>query len=246
MTTVGVVQARMGSGRLPGKVMLPLGDAPVIAYPITALGTVLDDVVVATTFHARDDIIAQAAEDRGVGVYRGSEDDVLGRIYRAGLEKDADTLVRVTADNPFVGSRVVEAAVERMRQTDAEYLTTKRRRTLPVGVDVDAFDMTALGTAEDRGRASRHREHVTPYLLEHHDRFEIADLTAADVFGPDPPEARPQLRLTLDEAADYAMYTQIVELLGPRQEYALADVIAAIDDHGLAELNAGVDQRTGY
>ena len=162
---VVVVQARMGSTRLPGKVLRPLGDRPVLQWVLDAarVAGVGDRVVVATTVDERDDPIVDAATAAGAGVYRGSEHDVLERFLGVADETGADALVRLTADCPFLDPAVIRAAAEEFRAGGADLVTTGSPGDLPRGLDVEVVRVDVLRVAAARGTAADH-EHVTAYV----------------------------------------------------------------------------------
>jgi spore coat polysaccharide biosynthesis protein SpsF len=208
MSVVAVVQARMGSSRLPGKVLEPLGDTTVLGSGIRRLlrARTLDAVVVATTWDARDDVVVDEAARHGALVVRGSEDDVLSRYALAARETGAGTVVRVTSDCPLVDPSIVDACV-RLRQTaDVAYASNTLVRSFPRGLDVEAFSASALLEADSEAMAEDEREHVTPFIKRHPDRFPAASLVADD--------PAPELRVTVDEAADLACVRAIVAELG--------------------------------
>ncbi len=152
--TVAIIQARMGSSRLPGKVLLPLGGRSILGYLVDRLrGTrMLDDIVVATTVNPGDDIIAADCLRRDVLCFRGSEQDVLGRYLGAAAVSDADIIVRVTADNPFTDPDSIDRVVEHILSTGAEYVIEDG---LPVGTTGEAVTrrlLDRIGEIADQDR----------------------------------------------------------------------------------------------
>lgn len=231
MATV-VVQARMGSTRLPGKVLRPLGGRPVLGWVVraaTAAG--VGRVIVATSTAPADDAIAALGAELGIDVVRGPEDDVLARFLQAlaGLADD-EVVVRLTGDCPLLDPTLVRMAVAAFEAGDAEYLSTVVERTLPRGEDIE---VTRAGTlrALDAGARGHDRVHVTSALYGDPTR-RIAGL----VFRP----AAADLRITLDTPEDADLLDGVVARLGDRPP-AWREVVALLRaEPELAGRNAGV------
>lgn len=235
----------MGSNRLPGKVMLPLGGSSVLEHVIrrARAAEAVDRVVVATTFHPPDDIVARYAEREGAEVYRGSEDDVLGRLREAAEECDAEIIVRLTGDNPFVEPRLITTAVGQVRN-GPDYASNKVERTWPIGIDAEAFTAESFTRVASNARRVHHREHVTPYYHENPDTFDLQNVTVEDVYGERPFEAGPELRLTLDEMVDYELYRRVHEVVPYDGIIDVCDVVHYIYENNLGSMNTDVQQKT--
>ena len=238
MRTVAVVQARMGSTRLPGKILRPLGDRPVLGWVLRAASaaTHVDTVVVATTTETDDDATEAFCRDHGVPVHRGSVDDVLTRFLGA-LDReapDADTVVRLTADCPLLDPALVDAAVGSFAAADVDYLATTQPRSLPRGLDIEVVSAATLREAGDAATGVE-RVHVTPFVYQHPDRFRLAGL----VFHPDSSD----LRVTLDTVEDAALLDALIDRLGDRL-IPWREVVTALREHPeLVALNAEVRQK---
>ncbi|MCG9022858.1 glycosyltransferase family protein [Laribacter hongkongensis] len=199
MTSVGlVIQARMGSTRLPGKVLRPVGYLPLLGHVIGRL-TMLSHswpVVVATSTDARDEAIAQWCEQAGVATFRGSEHDVLERYVQCARASGFEHVVRLTADNPFTDIPELQRMVQHHLAGNFDY--THSFGMMPLGVGAEIFTRTALERSHMEGLEPHHREHVNEYIQEHPDRFRIGVL---DV----PMDKRaPDLRLTVDTEDDWS------------------------------------------
>ncbi|HQF94885.1 MAG TPA: glycosyltransferase family protein [Microthrixaceae bacterium] len=195
MSVVCVVQARMGSTRLPGKVLMDLGGQPMLAFMLERLAS-LDGVrlLVATSTGIGDDPIEACARSVGVPVVRGDEADVLGR-FRTALDRyPADHVVRLTADCPLIDRNLVEAVVERHLASGADYTSNTLIRTDPDGLDVEAMTARALRIADREATDPTEREHVTPYLYRRPGRFALAAVLGSARLG--------HLRWTVDTADD--------------------------------------------
>jgi spore coat polysaccharide biosynthesis protein SpsF len=226
---VAVVQARMGSTRLPGKVLLPLAGEHVLTHDVRRLqaAETVDAVVVATSTAGRDDIVARYAERAGAGVHRGPESDVLGRLHAAAREADADIVVRATGDDPLVAPAVVDSCAERVR-AGADYAANTIERTFPQGLVVEAVSMDSFDTVEARSDEPHQREHVTQYYLEHPDAFARENVRWSEVYDWPLPCDRREIRLALDEPDDYELLRAVYEGVHP-------------DDRGIVPVHEAIE-----
>lgn len=235
--TLGIIQARMGSTRLPGKVLRKLAGRTVLDRVVRAARSsgVLDDLVVATTTEAIDDPIVAECAAIGVACHRGPVDDVLSRFLGVLDTHDSDLVMRFTADCPLLDSRLVAMAWRVFAAAGVDYLTTSIARTLPRGLDVEIVRTPVL-RAIDALATEHHRTHVTSYIYTHADDFDVIGLTMQ----PD----LSHLRLTLDTEDDWKLIEAIVAHFGdePVEVRELADWLAGHPD--LVLLNAHVEQKT--
>jgi spore coat polysaccharide biosynthesis protein SpsF len=212
---VAIVQARMTSSRLPGKVLADLAGAPMLARVVdrVARARAIDEVWVACTALATDDPIAVWCDAARVQCFRGSESDVLGRYVGAARAAQADVVVRVTADCPLLDPDVVDRVVEALLSPPrVDYAANVLARSYPRGLDVEAFSVEALGRMDRLGRSAAAREHVTVVLrLERPDAFTARTVTA-DRDDSD-------LRWTVDTADDLAFVRGLIAALGPAAGY---------------------------
>ncbi|AMR26627.1 hypothetical protein A0257_05590 [Hymenobacter psoromatis] len=218
---LALIQARLGSSRLPGKSRLPL---PLAAAPEahTLLGhvvgrarraTSVQEIMVATSSEAMDDELAALAARLGVGVFRGSENDVLGRFAGALAQTGpAWAVVRLTADNPAIDPAFIDAAVAHHLATGADYTHTTG---LPLGTNVEVLSAAALRRAHAGATQPDEREHVTPYLRRHPELFRLETLALVV------PPAVAGLRLTIDYPSDYALLSLLFTELGA--DFSLTD-----------------------
>lgn len=192
-----IIQARMGSTRLPGKVLRPVGDFPLLAHVVGRLAqlTLAWPAVVATSVLAQDDPIVGWCEAEGIAAFRGSELDVLDRYVQCARRFGFEQVVRLTADNPFTDIVELERLVHLHLVGGFDY--THSFGMMPIGVGAEIFTLSALQRSDREGKDSHHREHVNEYIQEHPELFRIGVL---DV----PPEKRsPGLRLTVDTPKDW-------------------------------------------
>lgn len=243
MRVVIIVQARMGSTRLPGKVMKPVLGVPMLVRQLQRLARckLSDAIVVATTTRPEDtpivDLVASTADPH---CYRGPEDDVLARYLGAAKACEADAVVRVTADCPLIDPEIVDLAISTYlrERSHIAYVTNGVIRTYPRGLDVEVFPIGALETAEAEAISASDREHVTPFIWRRPERFPRYDLTDdAD---------NSHLRWTVDTLDDFLLITRIYEMLFPSNPtFGYQDALGLIRAHPeLSVLNAHVQQKS--
>ncbi|MGH2444662.1 MAG: cytidylyltransferase domain-containing protein [Candidatus Limnocylindria bacterium] len=237
MRTVVVIQARMGSTRLPGKVLAGIAGRPMIAHVLERARLIAgtDEVVVAVPDLPEDDQLAAAVSALDARAIRGSAEDVLNRYITAMDATGATTVVRVTADCPLLSPRVASSVVAAHADGEVDYASNTLGRTYPRGLDTEAVAGSALRAAQRESTSPGEREHVTPFIWHRPERFRLRSVRA-DV-------DRSQLRWTVDEPADLAFVRAVHEELGPRP-FEIEDVLALLKQRpGLAALNATVTQK---
>ena len=222
-TVVAVIQARMGSTRLPGKVLLRMAGDTVLGHVVRRALSVrgVDKVVVATTMLPEDDCLVRVAQEHGAAVTRGPDEDVLARYVLAFAEHGGEVGVRVTADCPCLDPRLVAQGLEHFKETTPrlDYLSNTVQRSFPRGYDFEVFRIASLLVAAAEARDSYSREHVTPFLYRHPERFRIKGLRRDD------PKHSADWRLTLDTADDGRLLQHLFEALGPiNPTFGVADV----------------------
>lgn len=232
-----VIQARVGSTRLPGKVLEDLGGRSVLEWVVRAAreATQIDTVVVATSTLAADDTVADLAASLGVPVVRGSEDDVLSRFVAALDAHPADAVVRLTADCPLLDSTLIDAVAGAWAAAPThDYVSTVLVRCLPRGLDVELVTAKAL-RAVDRTTVGHDRVHVTSGVY--------ADPTTYRLLGLCVTPPADDLRVTLDTPADLALLRALVAEL-PDASPAWQDVVAILRGRpDLVAINSGVEQK---
>lgn len=236
MTTLGIIQARMDSSRLPGKVLLKLGGRSVLERCVRGaqLSGVLDQVIVATTVEETDDVIVEECARIGIPCHRGPVDDVLARFLGVLDEHESDIVVRFTADNPLIDPAIIARAHRVFVAAGADYLTTSIAHTLPRGLDVEMVRTPVL-RAVDALATEHHRVHVTSYIYTHADDFDVIGLTLQ----PD----RSHLRLTVDTEDDWKLVSAIVDHFGD-EPVPLRELATWLESRPeLVELNAHVLQK---
>lgn len=211
MKIVAIVEARMTSSRLPGKVLLPALGQPMLLHLFNRLRAVslIDEIVLATTTNATDDVLVEFAVKESVLAYRGSELDVMARVIGAAEAGRADVIVEITGDCPIIDPDIVEQTIQMYLHHEADYVSNAHIRSYPDGMDAQVFRLDTLKRSASMTEDPLDHEHVSLHIRNHPELFSHVHLVA-------PPSLWwPELGLTLDEAVDYQLLTKIIETLGP-------------------------------
>lgn len=235
---VAIIQARLGSTRLPGKVLLALAGEPMLARVVHRVRRArrVAEVVVATTSEPRDDALADLCAQHSWACFRGSENDVLDRYYHAALAHRAEIVVRITSDCPFIDPAVIDSAIAGLDLQQSAYSSNTLRRTYPRGLDVEAVTFAALETAHREDHNPAWREHVTQFIVQHPERFGLTNL-AHDT-------DRSGLRWTVDTPEDFA-FAEKVYAHFRRDDFAWEEVLPVLAEHpAWSEINREVVQKS--
>ena len=233
-----IIQARVGSTRLPGKVLMDLGGQSVLSRVVRRVGRVrsLQQAVVATSIAPPDDAIASACARMQVPCFRGSEDDVLDRYYQAARSWPSDAVVRITSDCPLIDPEVVDQAIEMFLEKGADYASNSLQRTYPRGLDTEVFTFAALEMNWRAAREPHQREHVTPFFYEHPELFRVSSIAA--------PKDYSQYRLTLDTVDDLRLMREVYASFGNRDTMSWREVVELLERRPeLSALNSHVVQK---
>jgi spore coat polysaccharide biosynthesis protein SpsF len=209
---VAILQARVSSSRLAGKVLAPLLGLPMIVFMACRVRRAqrVDEVVVATSTDASDDPLAAVLAEHGIGCERGSLHDVLDRFRDAARARGATQVVRLTGDCPLMDADLVDRALALLDESGADYVSNTAPPTYPDGLDVEAFTMAALEDAWANAKLPSEREHVTPYLRAGHAHVRTAGWAAvADLSA---------LRWTVDHADDLQHVRALLQMVGAKSE----------------------------
>jgi len=243
MKVVAIIQARMSSTRLPGKVLKRASGRTMLERLLERVkqARLVDQVVVATTTDPADDAIVNACRRYRTEVFRGSPQDVLDRYYQAAWQYQADIVVRLTADYPLVDAKLIDEVVDALitKQMDlvCNRLPPPFTRTYPIGLDVEACTFAALETAWRNATQKNEREHVLPYLYSVPGRFKVLKLDHSEDLG--------QLRWTLDTPQDLILLRRIYRNFGGRNDFSWLDVLRLQQDKPqIFQVNAGVQHKT--
>jgi spore coat polysaccharide biosynthesis protein SpsF (cytidylyltransferase family) len=236
MKIVAIIQARMGSTRLPGKVMKGISSKPMLWHVLNRLSAAksVDEIVIATTSNEQDKTLVEFAEEYGFKYFVGSENDVLDRYYQASKEYEADVIVRVTGDCPLVDPFIVDKVVQYYAEGSFDYVSNNNPPTYPHGLDIEVFSFKALEEAWRKSQADYQREHVTYYITEHPEIFKIGNVkNQADLS---------HLRLTVDEEADFILVSEVFsELFEGNNIFLMEDILGLLEKKPhLIEINKDV------
>jgi len=206
--TIAFIQARMGSIRLPNKVMKLVNGKPLIEYLLLRVSKakLIDKVVVATSVNGNNDVLVSFVNSLGFETYRGNEQDVLSRFYEAAKFYNATTILRITADCPLVDPILIDSLIENYFKSDADYATNTLPPTYPDGLDVEVFSFKSLEQAYIEATAPNEREHVTPYI-RHSGKFTIENKINEIDYS--------DKRWTVDEEDDFEVVSNVFKYFHP-------------------------------
>jgi len=241
---VATIEGRMTSSRLPGKILMPLAGKPVMVHMIERhrQSKYTDEVVVATTTNVADDPIAKLAQEMGAPCFRGSEDDVLGRIVGAGKAHHADILVQGMADSPLVDWRIIDRLLKMHIEGGYDCTSNEFEETFPIGFDARVYAFPLLVEAEKSDTSEAFREHAGYSIRSRPDMFKLGNWKAeGDMFWP-------TLRLTLDTPEDYALISAVYDELYPKNpDFSAEDIVAFLKTRpDLVALNSDVKQKIPF
>lgn len=238
MRVVAIIQARMGSTRLPGKVLQELAGEPMLVRVVERLrrANLIDEVLVATTDRASDDAIVAECQRYSVPAFRGNENDVLDRYCKAAQSAKAEIVVRITADCPLIDPEVTDKTIRAFLDNSPDYASNTLVRTYPRGLDTEVISMPALMRAWQQARRPYEREHVTPYIFEH-----PAEFICLPVVGDQDYSVH---RWTVDTPEDFEFVQVIYERLKGKGEFCWREVLGVVErEPELLELNRCVVQK---
>ncbi|MBV1820136.1 cytidylyltransferase domain-containing protein [Clostridium cochlearium] len=242
MKIVCIVQARVGSTRLPGKVLKKICGKTVLEHDIDRLRRIknIDEIIIATTTLERDNAITKECEKLGVKCFRGSEEDVLSRYYCAAKENNADVVVRVTSDCPLIDPEVSENIIQFYldNKDKYDYVSNTIERTYPRGLDTEVFSFRVLEKAFKESKLQRDREHVTPYIWDNSNIFKLYCYKNNVDYS--------ELRWTLDTKEDFKLINKIYKYMYTYKCncFCMKDILNLYDKYPmLVKINRGVEQK---
>jgi len=240
LKNLAIIQARMSSTRLPGKVLLPLSDKPVLEHVIQRVRNckLVDKVVVATTVHDSDDIIEDWCKKKNFEYYRGSLEDVLDRFYKVASQFKAENILRITADCPVIDSGIIDEVIEKYHEGNFDFYGLSGE--FPDGLDCTMFSFKALETAWKNAKLQSEREHVGPYMVNHPELFAIG--------GYEKFKNLAHLRLTLDDPRDYQLLSTIFKKLYDIDNFFNHEMIINLlnESPELLKINSEIIRNEGY
>jgi len=239
---VAILQARLSSSRLPGKVMLPVQGEPMLIRQVERIARAkrIGRIIVATSATRSDDSLAELCRARNIELFRGDLDDVLDRFYHAASPLGPEYVVRLTGDCPLADPAIIDAVIDFCIAGNFDYASNALEPTFPDGLDVEVMKFHCLRDAWVNARLPSHREHVTPYIYQHRDKFRVGSFKQAIDLSA--------LRWTVDETQDYQLICRIYDALYPdNPAFTSDDVMHFLRGHPeLNTLNRKFQRNEGY
>jgi spore coat polysaccharide biosynthesis protein SpsF len=241
LRTIIIVQARLGSTRLPGKIFKKVLEKPLLTYEIERLQrvTLADEVIIATTTNPLDQGVVDFCHHLQIPVFRGSEEDVLDRYYQAAKNFGAEVVVRVSGDCPLIDPQIIDEVLAFFLNNfpTYQYVSNTLERTYPRGMDVEVFSFNVLEKAAKAATRPEEREHVTPYIYRHPEWFALANIRCES--------NESHFRLTVDTIEDFQLVSAILEALYPTNpNFTMHDVLDLLKKHPeWININAHIQQK---
>jgi spore coat polysaccharide biosynthesis protein SpsF len=239
---VAIIQARTDSTRLPNKVMADIFGKPLIIRLLERVkeSTTINEIILATTTRAIDTSLVNVVRDYGLPVFRGKCNDVLDRYYKAATKYHADGIVRITGDCPLIDPQIVDKVIQLFLQNQYDYVTNTLEPTYPDGLDVELFSYAALQKAWSEAFLGSDREHVTPYIRNHPEKFSLKNMKNTIDLS--------HLRWTVDQQEDLEFVREIFKrLYNERKIFYMKDIIELLQEHPeLKGINTGIKRNEGY
>ena len=235
-----IIQARMGSSRLPGKALMKSDSGKPLLYYVTnqlRYCSKVKNLVIATTTNQEDDEIEKFANNNSINVFRGKEKDVLDRYFQCAKKYSFSTIVRITADCPLIDPQIVDKVIEQFFSENYDFATNTLTRTFPIGTDVEVFSFSALNNAWENAQLPSEREHVTPYF-HNKENFKIINVENDKNIS--------NLRLTVDRIEDFELIKQILNNISINPIH-LEDVLELFSRKPeLIEINKHINHNEGF
>ena len=214
------VQARMGSKRLPGKVLKKIQDKTLLEILINRLkkSKALNDIIVLTTKNNTDDVLASFLESKEIKYFRGDEDDVLDRYYNASKKHPCDYIVRITGDCPLIDANLLDEIIDLALNTESDYCSNIFKESFPDGQDIEIFKNSVLIYAWQKANLSSEREHVTPFIIKN------TDIRGGDLFKANAYESSgdySKVRMTVDTLTDFNTIEILIDKLGVDKKWEI-------------------------
>ena len=239
-----MIQARMGSSRLPGKVMKKVVGKPLLEHIIIRLQSCekIDKIIVITSEEIENEPIKQLCNEINIDCFAGDEKDVLDRYYKAAIEFDLnenDSVLRITADCPLIDPKIVDAVIEKHLVEGYDYTTNTLIRTFPDGLDCEVFKLSVLNEMWDNAKLKSEREHVTLYIKNNPENYKLGNFKQDDDYS--------NLRWTVDEKEDFILIKEIYEhLYDDEKIFLMEDILQLLDDNpSLLEINDMYERNEG-
>jgi spore coat polysaccharide biosynthesis protein SpsF (cytidylyltransferase family) len=242
MNVLAIIQARMGSSRLPGKVLLKINKKTLLEILIERIrrSKYINKICVATTMRIEDSVLYSHVSSLGVECFRGSENDVLSRFYFCAKNNDPHLIVRITADDPLKDPDVIDSIIlEMINDESLDYCSNTLVPTFPEGLDVEVFKFKALEIAFQEALLESEREHVTPYIWKNNQKFNLKNIFCNYKF--------PNCRLTVDYYEDYLFIKKMIEMFDNSMLINCQDIAnILISNPKILSLSSNIPRNEGY
>ena len=241
---VGIIQARTGSSRLPGKIMMEIEGKTMLEHMIERVSKSkkLDKIVIATTTKEDDDVIVALAKKLNIDYFRGSEDDVLDRYYNASKKFNANVIVRLCSDSPLLDGNIVDDVIEKYLSGNYDFVgnLAPSPRTYPDGLGVEVFSSELLADAQLNAKKPSEREHVTFYMWMQPEKFKIHRI--------DLEKDLSQFRFNLDYKEDYDLIKQVFQKFLPKNKFfKIGDVVSWLESNSeIFRINSHIISQQGW
>lgn len=243
MGVLCIIQARLGSTRLPGKVLKKLSGKSVLEHVINRVSksNLIDQIIVATTTNKEDDKIIDECLKIGVNYYRGDENNVLSRYYETAFDKGYETIIRITSDCPLIDPKIIDNMIRYFNNENEkyqlDYLSNSLKETFPRGFDVEIFTFNSLKEAYENATLEYEKEHVTPYIYLNQDKFTIKNYYNSNKYQ--------NYRLTLDTYEDYLVIKNIYDNIYKEDSmFFYEDIISYLNQYPeIANINQHIKQK---
>lgn len=241
MNIVAIIQARNNSTRLPGKVIKKICGKTILEHILNRVdkSEYINEIVVATTDDSKDDIIEKITLNNNKKIFRGDENNVLKRYYKAAKKNNADIVIRLTADNPLVDSKIIDKGIEEyLKETKNKQVDYLRiSKGYPLGLGVEVFSFYALEKAYKNAKKSYEKEHVTPYIYDANNSFKVIEYCSNEKYN--------EFRLTVDTYEDFKLVNEIYSsLYHLNNNFGLKEILNLLDERPeLIEINRNIEQK---
>jgi spore coat polysaccharide biosynthesis protein SpsF len=247
-----IIQARMGSTRLPSKTMMKIKNKSLLDYVYNQVSHSknISKIIIATTTLSEDDIIVNYANSKNILVFRGDSENVLDRFYQCAKKFHLKNIVRITADNPLIDPIIIDSCIAEFDKNDYDYVSntiSKKNNAwqydlnrFPYGMAVESFSFNSLEKAWKNAKLKSEKEHVTPYIIKNHDYFHLGFIKNNDDYS--------NIRLTVDHKEDFELIKHLIENVAFNKFFKISDIIKYLKNNhdGLIELNSKFIFNEGY
>ena len=237
-----IIQARVGSTRLPNKVFAEIEGKPLLWHVVNRLkkSKYLDSIIIATTTSLSDDNIELWAKENNIVCFRGSEQNVLKRYYDAAKQYGSNVIVRITADDPFKDYEIMDLVIEKFLAEGADFACNNNPPTYPEGLDIEVFSLEAIEKAFYNAKTDFEKEHVTQYFYKNPNKFIISTISHTENIS--------NLRWTIDEEEDLELARKVYSQLFHKKEvFLMKDILSILENQPeLSSLNSKVNRSTMY